>query len=115
MRPYTMTPVSPFFAPLSGPVTQGFEIWSDWFKSVGQIGLVNIDLGNAGDDDLEREILTEVGSYGRQLGQIADAVAVLIDQADLDRSKLSDENIVVLHKFKEMLEKIDACKTASSV
>lgn len=113
MRPYTMSPFPPFFAPLSGPVTQAFEVWSDWFQSVGQIGLVNIDIGNAGDDDLEREILMEAGSYGRQLGQIADAVAVLIDQAELDRSKLSDENIVALHKFKEMLQKIEACKTAS--
>ena len=114
MRPYTISPFAPFYAPLSGDVTQAFDIWSGWFKSVGQIGLVNIDLGNAGDEDLEREILTEVGSYGRQIGQIADAVAVLIEQADLDRTKLSDENIVALHKFKDMLDKIDACKKGSA-
>ena len=114
MRPYTMSPFAPFFAPLSGDVTQAFKIWSDWFESVGQIGLVNIDLGNAGDDDLEREILTEVGSYGRQIGQIADAVAVLIEQAKLDRTKLSDEDIVALHKFKEMVEQVDTCKNGSA-
>lgn len=112
MRPYTMPPFAPFFAPLSGPVTQAFEIWSDWFQSVGQIGLVNIDLGNAGDEALEREILTDVGSYGRQLGQVSDALAVLIEYADLDRTKLSDEDIVALHKFRKMLKKIEACKDA---
>lgn len=110
MPPYTTHPLAPFFAPFSGDVTQAFKIWSGWFESVGQIGLVNIDLGNAGDEELEREILTQVGSYGRQIGQIADAVEVLIAQADLDRTKLSDENIVALHKFKDMLEKIEACK-----
>ncbi len=96
---------------MSGPVTQAFDFWSEWFRSVSKIGLINIDLGKAGDPDLERDILAEVGSYGRQLGQISDAVAVLIDQAQIDRTKLTDDQIVALHKFKEMLERIEACKT----
>ncbi|MGR3514259.1 MAG: hypothetical protein ACU0GG_15975 [Paracoccaceae bacterium] len=110
MRPYTMQPFAPFFAPLSGDVTQVFRFWSDWFDSVGQIGLVNIEIGNAGNDRLEREILTEVGSYGRQIGQVSDAVAVLIEEAKLKRADLTDEQICALHKFKKMLAKIEDCK-----
>ncbi|MEL7152069.1 MAG: hypothetical protein AAGK71_15125 [Pseudomonadota bacterium] len=110
MRPYSISPYEAFFAPWSGPVTQAFKIWSDWFETVGQIGLVNINLGDAGDDELEREILVRAGSYGRQIGQVSDAVEVLLKHAALDRTKLSDEDIVALHKFKDMLERVKDCK-----
>ena len=46
-----------------------------WSRSLGS--LFTVDLGNAGDVDLERRLLTEVGSYGRQIGQIGDALGVL--------------------------------------
>ncbi|MEM6386194.1 MAG: hypothetical protein AAF718_08170 [Pseudomonadota bacterium] len=112
MRPYMMSPYSAFLgnAPFGGAVTQAFEFWSDWFDQVGQIGLINIDIGKTDKPDLEREILNEVGSYGRQIGQIADAVAILLEKAALDRTKLSDEEIVALHKFREMVDHIDNCK-----
>jgi hypothetical protein len=50
----------------------------------GQFGLINIDLGGAGDSDLERKILKSVGSYGRQLGRIGDALEVLLKHVKLD-------------------------------
>ena len=106
---------NPFFAPLSGPVTQMFDFWSNWFDQVGQIGLVNIDLGNTPNPDLERKILDEVGSYGRQLGRLSEALEVLLDEATeaklLDRSKLSDDQIVALHDFREMLAKVKDVKS----
>ena len=46
-------------------------------SSGDQIGLFNISLGH-GDEDLERKILAQVGSYGRQLGHLADALDVVI-------------------------------------
>lgn len=111
--PMTMA-ANPFFAPLSGNVTQAFEIWSNWFRTVGQVGLVNIDLGNTPNPDLERRILEEVGSYGRQLGRISEALEVLLDEAaeagTLERSKLTDEQIVALHDFREMMAKVKAEK-----
>ena len=50
----------------------------------GQFGLINIDLGGAGDSDLERKILDRVGSYGRQLGRIGDALEVVLKHVKLD-------------------------------
>ncbi|MEO1536394.1 MAG: hypothetical protein AAFR73_01585 [Pseudomonadota bacterium] len=116
MRPYSVSPYAASFGnwPLGGDVTQAFKIWSDWFETVGQIGFINVDLGKAGDPDLEREILEEVGSYGRQLGQISDALLILLDQAKLDRTKLTDEEVTKLHKFREMVADIDARKPKSA-
>jgi hypothetical protein len=42
----------------------------------GQFGLVNINLGKSADPDLEQRILDDVGSYGRQLGRIGEALEV---------------------------------------
>lgn len=104
----------PFFAPLSGPVTQMFEFWSRWFESVGQIGLVNIDLGRTPDPDLERRILDEAGSYGRQIGRMSEALEVLLkvgnENGTLARDKLSDADIAALHDFRDMLSRVTACK-----
>jgi hypothetical protein len=40
--------------------------------------LFDIDLGHTKAPELEREILDDVGSYGRQIGRIGDAVEVLL-------------------------------------
>ena len=51
-------------APLSGDVTQ------DITSSIGgQLGLLNINATRSGDPGLEQRIITQVASYGRQLGQ----------------------------------------------
>jgi hypothetical protein len=68
-----------FKLPLSGDLTQSINPWTWWTNSVGnQFGLININLGKSSDPDLEALILEDVGSYGRQLGQLGDALAVLI-------------------------------------
>ena len=58
------------------------QLWqaiNPWFanSSGDQFGLVNITLGH-GDETLEREILAQVGSYGRQIGHLAEALEVVI-------------------------------------
>jgi hypothetical protein len=45
-------------------------------------GLVNISLGQTRRPDIERKVLDKVGSYGRQLGRIGDALEVLIRHFD---------------------------------
>ncbi|MFD2173966.1 hypothetical protein [Rhodobacter lacus] len=97
-------------APFGGAVTQAFEIWSNWFENVGQIGFINIDLGRTEEPELERRILDEVGSYGRQIGRMSEALDVLIDQANLDRTKLSKAQIAALNDFREMVERVKRCK-----
>ncbi len=49
-----------------------------------QLGLVNIDLGQTPRPEVEQSILDEVGSYGRQLGRIGDALEVLLKHFKLD-------------------------------
>ena len=58
------------------------QLWqaiNPWFagSSGDQFGLINIDLGN-GDGTVERNILADVGSYGRQIGHLGEALEVLI-------------------------------------
>ena len=58
-----------------------------WTFTFGQMGLFNINLGQSGDPALEQRILEEVGSYGRQLGRMGDALKVLLAHVDLGALK----------------------------
>jgi hypothetical protein len=57
------------------------------FNPVGsQVGLVNIDLGQSSQPEVEQEVLTDVASYGKQIGRIEDALIVLLDHFKPGRS-----------------------------
>ncbi|MTI01113.1 hypothetical protein [Roseibium sp. RKSG952] len=95
-----------FKLPLSGDVTQAINPWTDMFKSIGnQFGLININLGRSPAPEVEQEIITEVGSYGRQLGRIGDALEVLIEQAEF-RKPLSEQDKKTLDAFRLMQAEI---------
>lgn len=70
-------------APRLAPETlwQAINPWSFAFTG-DQVGLINIAIGETRHPEVERQILDEVGSYGRQLGHIGDALEVLIDHFD---------------------------------
>lgn len=54
---------------------QAINPWT--FNQQGaQFGFVNIDLGQTPQPEVEQAILEKVGSYGRQLGRIGDALEV---------------------------------------
>lgn len=53
-----------------------------------QFGFFNIIIGQTPRPDVETTILRDVGSYGRQIGRIGDALAVLIRH--MDRAGLTD-------------------------
>ena len=53
----------------------------------GQFGFINIDLGQTAHPEIEQAVLKEVGSYGKQLGHIGDALEVLMKY--VDRSKMT--------------------------
>jgi hypothetical protein len=55
---------------------------------------------NAKDADVERHVLGEVGSYGRQLGRVLDALDVLIDQLGL--SHLTKEQQACLVRVQDL-------------
>jgi hypothetical protein len=75
-----MEPFSVSLAP--SRLVQSINPWR-WNFEGPQFGLFNIDLGASRDPALERQILDEVGSYGRQLGRIGDALSVILDKVDL--------------------------------
>ncbi|HVH76651.1 MAG TPA: hypothetical protein VM755_17170 [Stellaceae bacterium] len=62
---------------------QAINPWS-FYQQGAQFGVVNIDLGQTPHPEAEQAILDEVGSYGRQLGRIGDALEVLLDHLKLD-------------------------------
>ncbi len=56
---------------------QAINPWT-FYQQGAQFGFINIDLGQTPRPDIEQSILDEVGSYGRQLGRIGDALEVLM-------------------------------------
>jgi hypothetical protein len=68
-----------FKMPLSGDVVQSINPWTAFFSPIGnQLGVININLGQSSAPDVEQEILSDVGTYGRQIGRIGDALIVLL-------------------------------------
>ena len=100
--PSNFYPALEWRLPLSGAVVQPWK-WA--FNTTGsQVGFININLGHSSEPELEQRLLDEVGTYGRQIGQIGDALGVLLNH--LDRKALSAEEQQVLEKLKEQLDKV---------
>ena len=93
-----------FRLPLSGNVSQLISPWSGWFGN-SQLGLININLGQSSAPEVEQEILEDVGSYGRQLGRIGDALAVLITHFHPEQP-LDPREEKVLRAARAMLDQI---------
>ena len=106
--PDMLLPVS-YKYPLSGDVTQAINPWN-WIFSPrgGQFGIVNINVGQSADPGLEEEILDEVGSYGRQLGRIGDALAVLLDNLKLEKLDAAERKAI--EDFRFQLEQVRRVK-----
>lgn len=62
---------------------QAINPWT-FYQQGAQFGFINIDLGLTPHPETEKAVLDEVGSYGRQLGHIGDALQVLLDHLKLD-------------------------------
>ncbi|MDB5857339.1 MAG: hypothetical protein JWQ76_1028 [Ramlibacter sp.] len=100
----------PYFKlPLSGDVTQTINPWN-WFlqSEGGQFGLINVNLGMSANPGLEQRILDDVGSYGRQLGRIGEALDVLLDHVKLDR--LDARERTVIEDFRLQLAQVKRLK-----
>jgi hypothetical protein len=70
-----------FKLPLSGDVMQNISPFTAFMSPIGsQFGLINITLGKSSAPDVESDVLSDVGTYGRQIGQIGDALLVLIER-----------------------------------
>jgi hypothetical protein len=61
---------------------QAINPWT-FYQQGAQLGFINIDLGQTPHPEVEQAILDDVGSYGRQLGRIGDALEVLLKHVKL--------------------------------
>ena len=99
-----------FRLPLSGNVTQSINPWTMLFNPVGsQVGLVNIELGQSSQPAVEEEVLTDVASYGKQIGRIEDALMVLLDHFNPTRP-LTDHEQQAVDDLREMVGKVAKIK-----
>jgi hypothetical protein len=116
--------------PVSPPATpfDPFGVWEAWRRttsvwnlpwsgpveeSAGQIGFVNIATGS-GDPALERRIVEQVASYGRQLGWVVDALDALVRTAREESARDGDaaalEKIVALRAGVERVKRDTAAE-----
>jgi len=95
--------------PLSGNVNQSILPWRWMFDWVGnQFSLFTINLGRSSAPEVESQILDEVGSYGRQLGRLGEAVEVLIRR--LPRDQLTEPEREAIEAFSVQMREIRAVK-----
>src|SRR4051812_4413918 len=76
---------------------QAINPWS-FYQQGAQLGFVNINLGQTPHPEIEQKVLDEVGSYGRQLGRIGDALEVLIDHVQLSGVEAADKDALTILK-----------------
>jgi hypothetical protein len=95
-----------FKLPLSGDVVQSINPFTAFMSPIGsQFGLINISLGQSSEPKVEEDVLSDVGSYGKQLGRIGDALIVLMAHFH-PRDKLTEDEQKALDDLREMLAKV---------
>ena len=94
--------------PFAGDVVQSILPWNFFNRYFAQIGFININNAKTPAPELETTIIEEVGSYGRQIGRIADALDVLV--GTLDRSSLNEKQFLAVMAFREQLGEVRAIK-----
>lgn len=99
--------------PLSGPVNQLIAPWTALLSPFNnQISLFTVNLGQSSAPGVERQVLAAVGSYGKQLGRIGDALSVLLAHFHPDR-ELTEKETRAIDALKGMLIDIDDIKKAN--
>jgi hypothetical protein len=94
-----------FKLPLSGDVVQSINPFTA-FMTGGQFGLVNINMGQSSAPQVEADVLSDVASYGKQLGRIGDALIVLLAHIRPNNEKEAK----AVAALNEMLEQIATVK-----
>jgi hypothetical protein len=93
-----------FKLPLSGDVVQSINPFTA-FMTGGQFGLININLGQSNDENVEKEVLSDVAGYGMQLGRVEDAMVVLLTHFRPEKP-LSDKESAAIGALTKMLDRI---------
>ncbi|WP_043878709.1 hypothetical protein [Azorhizobium caulinodans] len=85
---------------------QAINPWR-FFENASFTG-ISVNLGQSGNPQAEEAILDEVGSYGRQIGRIGDALDVIM--AHMDKTGLSPEEQDKLTALRFQLEAVRKVK-----
>jgi hypothetical protein len=74
---------------------QAINPWT-FYQQGAQFGFINIDLGQTPHPEVEQAVLDEVGSYGRQLGRIGDALEVILDHVKLEGLSQNEQDALAV-------------------
>ncbi|MGX9965366.1 hypothetical protein ACVFYP_18695 [Roseomonas sp. F4] len=91
---------------------QAINPWS-FYQQGAQFGLFNVQLGRTPDPAVEQKILEDVGSYGRQIGRLGDALEVLLRHVKLEG--LSPEEVDALDILRGQLAEVRRIKQREGV
>src|SRR5262249_33818615 len=95
-----------FKLPLSGDVFQAITPWTAFMSPIGsQVGLFNVRIGQSSEPAVEADLLSDVASYGKQLGRIGDALIVLFAHFH-PAAPLTTEETAAIDDLKDMLRQI---------
>jgi hypothetical protein len=100
-------------APLSGDIFQHL-VNPSLLRDNAQWGIFNINTMRSPDPALEQQIVTEVASYGRQLGRLLEAVDVLARQQQ-HRDRLDPADQLALDELQDLAQKVAATKSRATV
>jgi hypothetical protein len=99
-----------FKLPLSLDMVQAITPWTAFRSPIGgQMGLVNVAVGQSSEPAVEEDVLSQVASYGKQLGRIGDALIVLLAHFH-PTTPLTEEETAAIDDLKDMLGQIAAVK-----
>jgi len=87
------------------------QVINPWSWKMGDFSLFTVNLGQSAAPEVETRVLDEVGSYGRQLGRIGDALRVIMARTDL--SNLSEADQAAIDALKLQLDHVDVLKRAA--
>jgi hypothetical protein len=96
-------PLTVSFAP-----NQLSQVINPWSWTMGDFSLFTVNLGQSAAPQVETRVLDEVGSYGRQLGRIGDALRVIMARTDL--KNLSPEEQKAIDALNLQLDHVDVLK-----
>ncbi|WP_442756583.1 hypothetical protein ACNHKD_08265 [Methylocystis sp. JAN1] len=101
-----------FKLPLSGDVPFSVAPWTNFGAVGNRFAFLNVELGHSSAPEVEGKVLDNVGSYGKQLGRMGDALRVLLDHFEPDKP-LSRKEKRAIRALQAMLDEIDDIKRAA--
>jgi heterodisulfide reductase subunit C len=87
-------------------LTQTINPWSWTF---GDMSLFTVNLGQSSDPQFEARVLEQVGTYGRQIGRIGEALDVILRKIDLGKLDKADE--AAIKALRAQLDTVSDLKT----